>query len=195
MSAAKKRRKSALYLPFVGKGLRAKGDICGSTTAKNAMSTTTDNLPKVRRFHWGHGIALFFSSFVVFMLSMVYLCSQQTFDLVAEDYYEQELRYETRIQARQNAAALSTVPQIFWQAEALILSFSAAEFSDLRGEIYAFSPASRSRDRRLPLALDAQGQQTVSTSDWAAGAYDVQISFESGGKAYFIEQRLEIKRH
>ncbi|MGB1317661.1 MAG: FixH family protein, partial [Flavobacteriales bacterium] len=54
--------------------------------------------------NWGWGISIFYGSFVVFMLGMVTLAFQQDFDLVADDYYEQEIAYQGRIDQMNNAA-------------------------------------------------------------------------------------------
>ncbi|MCB9190933.1 MAG: FixH family protein [Flavobacteriales bacterium] len=52
---------------------------------------------------WGTRITLFYGSFVAFMLFMVVMAVQQDFDLVADNYYEQEIAYQDRIDQMNNA--------------------------------------------------------------------------------------------
>ena len=46
--------------------------------------------------NWGNRIILVFVCFIAFILSMVTRAFQQDFDLVAEDYYAQELNYQKK---------------------------------------------------------------------------------------------------
>ena len=48
------------------------------------------------KFHWGYGIALFFTAFVVFILTAVFTSTKENIHLVTEDYYAEELAYQKR---------------------------------------------------------------------------------------------------
>ncbi len=54
------------------------------------------------RMNWGVRITILYSSFVLFMSTMVYMCTRQHFDLVAPDYYAQELQYQKVIDGTNN---------------------------------------------------------------------------------------------
>jgi nitrogen fixation protein FixH len=58
------------------------------------------------RFNWGHGIATFFVIFVAIMLSVLFYSRTKTEDLVTENYYDEELKYQDRIDEIHQAAAL-----------------------------------------------------------------------------------------
>ena len=55
------------------------------------------------KFNWGVGIFTFYGLFVVFILALVFRSSQENYDLVTEDYYQQEIRFEEVINKRNNA--------------------------------------------------------------------------------------------
>lgn len=58
------------------------------------------------KFNWGWGITLFLVVFMSFILQLVYRCTQQRVDLVSEKYYENEIKYQQRIDMEKNTASL-----------------------------------------------------------------------------------------
>lgn len=54
------------------------------------------------KFNWGHGIALILIGFIAFIATLVYGTFQQRVDLSSEDYYQQEVNYETEKDAIEN---------------------------------------------------------------------------------------------
>ena len=52
--------------------------------------------------NWGKGIFIFYSLFVVAILSVVYFAFTQEVNLVSEDYYQQEIAYESQIERIKN---------------------------------------------------------------------------------------------
>ncbi len=53
---------------------------------------------------WGWRITILYSSFVVFMIGMAVMAFRQDFDLVSDDYYEEEIAYQGRIDQMTNAS-------------------------------------------------------------------------------------------
>ena len=49
------------------------------------------------KWNWGTKIGLFYSSFVLFILGMIFLSSQEQYDLVTEDYYAAEINFQSTI--------------------------------------------------------------------------------------------------
>jgi hypothetical protein len=50
--------------------------------------------------NWGHKIAIVIAAFVIGMLSMVYFASQQTNEMIDDNYYQKELAYQDIINAK-----------------------------------------------------------------------------------------------
>ena len=59
------------------------------------------------KFTIGHAITIVFISFTVYILSFVYRSFTNEVDLVAEDYYAQEIAYQDRIDHIANAKHLA----------------------------------------------------------------------------------------
>ena len=58
---------------------------------------------KLFQWNWGKGIVLVYACFVVGMLYLVFQSKQQKIDLVVDDYYQQELKFQQQIDASNRA--------------------------------------------------------------------------------------------
>lgn len=54
-------------------------------------------------WNWGKGIVMVYVLFVAGMLYLVFQSKQQKLDLVVDDYYQQELKFQGQIDAAQRA--------------------------------------------------------------------------------------------
>lgn len=148
---------------------------------------------KAAKFHWGHGVIIYFSAFVIFMVVMVVMASKQDFDLVTDDYYAQEIAYQKDIDARHNNAALAQPATISLDEKAKILAVHIPiEVAPQEGEIYLFRPSGTALDKKYRLEVDAEGGQFIDVSGITKGAYDVHMTWASGGVQYKVNQRIII---
>ncbi len=145
------------------------------------------------KFHWGHGITLGIIGFVSFILMMVYLCVQQEFDLVTEDYYQQELQYQQRIDNTENASAFQKEVEWSKDEKALVLNFPEAMMSTLEeGTIQVFRPSDADHDLSIPLSPGEDGIQEIPLSRLIPGLYRLKIEWEKDGKGYYLEKEVYI---
>ena len=109
---------------------------------------------------WGTGIALLFGSFATFILVLVGFSSFQQFNLVENDYYDKELKYQETIdkinRVRQNPDGLTlSHDQRF---KTLTLSFGANEkVAVFDGDITFFRPSNPALDFIIPVKPDGRG--------------------------------------
>ncbi len=66
----------------------------------------------MKNFTWGHGIILALGSFIVFILSMLFLFpnGQKNSEMVTDKYYEEELEYQSVIDAKKRADTIKEKP-------------------------------------------------------------------------------------
>ena len=57
--------------------------------------------------NWGWKIVIIFAGFVTMVLVMVFMAVQEDFHLVADNYYEKEIKYQGEIDRIKNARSLS----------------------------------------------------------------------------------------
>jgi hypothetical protein len=139
--------------------------------------------------NWGYRIAIFFMAFVTFMLFMLYQCVQQNFDLVAEDYYAQEVVFQEQINQQNNVFKLDQKPSWDITEDNFKLSFPNA-FT--KGNIHFFRPSDKNLDFGETLKIDSLGQQQIALNKFKRGVYKVQLSWSDQKEAYYIEERVFI---
>lgn len=66
----------------------------------------------MKNFSWGHGVVIALFAFIVFILSMLFLFpnGQKNSEMVTDNYYEEELKYQDVIDAKKKADDLQEKP-------------------------------------------------------------------------------------
>lgn len=135
---------------------------------------------------------LLYSGFVVMMLTLVFGASSQDFHLVTENYYAEELDYQEKIYATQNAKALE-VPLLIEKQMAdkeIFLSFPISQ-TDIVGEVSFYKPDNANHDKTVVLK-PMSGQQTLSLAGMPHGRWTMKVQWESGGKMFYQEEGIFI---
>lgn len=139
---------------------------------------------------WGHKIAVFYLLFVTGMIFMVLSATREKVDLVTEDYYEQELVYQKRILATENASTLSSPVRI----EKILGTLKIQLPEEMKGkrvdaEILLYCPADKKKDIFRKSGTQ-NGMLEIQTPEKISGSYIVKLKWTSSGKEYFIEQNI-----
>ncbi len=143
--------------------------------------------------NWGWSIVLAFSLFGLFIGWLVFRTFQETIELVSEDYYQQELGYQQRIDKMTNNQALPVPLTFSQQAQQLVVQFPAEPAAEVQGEIQMFRPSDARRDQILTIALNPQRQQIIATEGLVKGHYRVKVDWTSGDAAYYTEETVFIQ--
>ena len=138
------------------------------------------------KFNWGHGIALFFIVFVAFMLSMAMRMQRENIDLVAEDYYKQEVEYGDRMNEINRASALPQKLKVEKSNEKLIVTFPAAA-QPSSGELHLFRPSDKVHDRSFSLDSLKGRIFELPIRQLMPGFYRLKISWEANKQQYYHE--------
>lgn len=142
---------------------------------------------------WSIKITILYLSFVVLIVSMVIISSNNGEELVAKDYYAQELAYQSRIDAINNEASLENGLTFSVNNESIIFEAPQSLLHEkITGEIYFFSPAKSSNDKKIKIEF-INGQQVVNKSLIQPGAYKVKVEYNAAGKPYFHEGVVNIQ--
>lgn len=143
---------------------------------------------------WGFRITILYLSFVALIVTLVVMCYGQKVELVSKDYYKQELQYQDRIDAINNANSATHTIHHAVDANGILLT-AGPEFlqSGFKGTVNFFRPSDSSKDFNTELKFDAEGKQMIAGDKLEKGLYKMQLSWQSGGKNYFKEQVITIK--
>jgi hypothetical protein len=137
-----------------------------------------------------HYILLSFGTFMCYILFLVVKTSYVNNELVAEDYYAQELNYQEKINHMNH---VGTDQKAVWKQEdgQLILSFpSTTNTKEITGKLEFYRPSDASKDLKIPLVLNANKQQVFPRELFVRGMYLVKVDWKQKQTAYYSEQEL-----
>jgi len=142
---------------------------------------------------WPYGIVLFFVLLVCCLAGVVTIAATHRESMVSENYYEQELKFQERIDSAARAQKSGARIQLEAGAGKLVVAVPAEQVAQkCAGVIEFYRPSSPALDCTFPLALGADGSQAVDVSKLAAGLWQVRVKWNAGGQGYFLEQKITI---
>jgi hypothetical protein len=148
---------------------------------------------KTTRNFWPLGIFTAFGLFFVGMASVVVIAATHRDHLVNDNYYEQELKFQSQID---NAARTQKSGATIAYDDAnrsIVLSLPVAQLAQkFSGVINLYRPAEPKLDREFLLEPRADGTQTLNVSQLAAGLWLARVKWNAGGENYFLEQKIKI---
>ncbi|MFY0650933.1 MAG: FixH family protein [Cyclobacteriaceae bacterium] len=137
--------------------------------------------------NWGGRIVLAFVAFIVIITSMVVISMRQDFFLVAEDYYDQEIQYQTQIDKMKTTNSANASVKLSKEANKLNFMFSE---NPEKGEIHFFRPSDATKDFRV--AVLNEKNQSIDKSKLTKGLWRVKISWSASGKEFYTEETVII---
>ena len=141
------------------------------------------------KINWGLRIVVLYMGFVVFMLTLVYKCTQQKFDLVSKDYYAKELAYGGIIEGHHNKSILETPVSVGLGDGGVQIQLPASQKGLQKGMVLFYRPSDAGKD--VEMAFNSISH-TVPLAKFSKGVYKVKITWENKGKQYFDEQGIYI---
>ncbi len=142
--------------------------------------------------NWGNKIALVITLFVSGILFMVFKAGTYNTDLVATDYYEQELQYQKVIDAGERAGNLSEAVKVNQQAHQLeILLPQEMQGKTVNANIWLYCVADKTKDRRKKMQ-SSNGKLFMETLPENKGAYEIKLDWESEGVSYYFKEKLKL---
>ena len=139
--------------------------------------------------NWGKWIVVSFILFAIFIGVLVTVCVRQNINLVAIDYYKQELDYQNQIERNKNTQALTVRPQIVIVNNALQISFK--EFNHVKnGELKLFRPSDAAYDLKFELKPTTDTLQVFDLQTSQKGMYKAQLKWSMNDKEYYLEETV-----
>lgn len=142
------------------------------------------------KISWGHKIFFAYTTFAAGILFLAYKASQQDFDLVTDNYYAEELKYQDVIDQKGNVSLLSEPPKISHSVNSVSIQLPN-EFAakNVEGEIYLYCPSDAAKDVRQRFST-GDGVYRLNLNKDLSGAYELKLSWQANGKKYYQEKRL-----
>ena len=109
-------------------------------------------------------------------------------ELVNEKYYDQEIKYQTRIDSLDRTRQLATRTSAAYDgaAKRIVISLPAQHAGKpLNGEIELYRPSAAGQDQHLKLQPNARGVQIVDAAALQQGLWKVRVTWTVGGSGLF----------
>ena len=148
---------------------------------------------KTTRNFWPLGIFTAFGLFFAGMASVVAIAATHCDHLVNDNYYEQELKFQSQIDSAERTQKSGAT--IAWDASSgsIIIALPVAQLvQKFSGTIELYRPSEPKLDREFQLEPKADGTQTLDVSKLASGLWLARVKWNAGGETYFLEQKIKI---
>jgi len=143
---------------------------------------------------WAVGITVLYSTFVIAVIAMVIFMNNADFDLVDENYYEKEIKYQQHIDKVKRTFDENMDISIRYEGNKLFLNFSEdLNYSDCTGKIFFYYPAFKKDDFKIQMNVNSLGKQIIDVSESVAkGNWIIKIDWEYNNTSYYSEETIYI---
>ena len=142
--------------------------------------------------NWGHKLTLGIVAFMGFIIFLVVSTSLVSTDLVTDDYYEQELKYQDRIDAEENTAGLNGEFVVSSSGDMITIQLPSDFYNlEVIGSAHFYRPDNADLDRLFKLRRNSL-ELSVPKSKFKSGTYVLKISCEVDGKDYYHSEELSL---
>lgn len=145
------------------------------------------------KISWGVKIIITFAVFAAGVFTMVAVSMMNDTDLVSENYYEQEIKYQDQIDLLNKSAHLNESVILTQEGNELILNVSELEKegeNSYEGNILFYRGSDAKKDFDIPFNPDNNGIQKINAEKLAKGYWKVSLKLNKNGEDYFVEKKI-----
>jgi len=145
------------------------------------------------KISWGTGIVITIVSFMAFILYFVITMSINkgfNHDLVTDEYYKKELKFQDEIDAIQNLANLKEKITITKSKEGLFVKFPS-KFNDekMDGKVFLYRPSNKQLDFEIPISI-SKTYLLVPEKRLLDGRWNIKIAWTSNNTNYLFKKEI-----
>ncbi|MCX6163912.1 MAG: FixH family protein [Ignavibacteriae bacterium] len=143
--------------------------------------------------NWGIKILIFYLGFVVMVLASVFFAMTQRVELVSDNYYEKELKYQEQIDKSQRTKSLKEKTEIQLIDRQIKIKFpNLPDKNYTKYSILLYRPSDPSKDLKISVLTDSLGIQIIPIEKLAKGFWKIKINWASNEAEYYDESILNI---
>lgn len=142
---------------------------------------------------WPYGIIGSFVLLFCGIATAVTIACTHRDGLVSENYYEQELNFQERIDAAARAQTSGAALDFNPAQGMLTVTLPAGQRNQpVSGSVHFYRPSAPELDRELTLQPRPDGVQILDVSHLAPGNWSVRVAWQSGGQDYYLTQKIVV---
>lgn len=145
------------------------------------------------KWNWGTGILLSIIIFMMILIGIVYVFMNQDVDLVTQDYYGKELKYQKQIDKINNTNEMGKQVGIALLNNFVQLTFPDSVFDKkASGTIYFYRPSGSKKDFSVPMAVSVNNTQVINAATLDKGLWRIKIEWGMDGRDFYSEKSVII---
>ena len=142
------------------------------------------------KFNWGHKILMVYLIFVCGILLLAFKSSQQKFDLVQQDYYGAELKYQSVINATKHASELGADLGVLVRGSYLQITLPPTfKKSETNGIAHLYCIADEKGDMTKQIKSN-NGELVLALLKTMKGNYTLKLTVQNKGVDYYFEKKI-----
>lgn len=146
------------------------------------------------KISWGKGIVISLIFFMLITIVLVVISFMQRIDLVANNYYEKEIKYQEQIETMKKTALLNNPVSVSQGENSVVVMFNdSLDFTKIMGTMKFYRPSDEKKDFSIPLKIENNGKMYVSSESIEKGFWKIQINWSVDGNKYFKEVSIVLQ--
>lgn len=143
--------------------------------------------------NWGYKILVVYLSFIAGIIFLVYKSSSQKVDLVTPDYYQQELKYEQKIDEAERAQSLSSPIKYEVNKNEISVYFpDEMKGKKITAQTLLYHAADESKDSVYTLETTS-GKFIMALPETDKGMYELKMNWKVDTTNYYSEHKVTIE--
>ena len=146
------------------------------------------------KFNWGVGVVLAFVGFISFIMYFVITMSSDnkySHDLVANDYYKQELNYQKNIEATKNAKNLKENIKIEGVKEGMKIIFPKEfDAAKIKGKVFLYRPSNKQLDFEMPISVSNSSYLLMPDKRLLDGRWNIIVDWTYNQQSYLFKKEF-----
>lgn len=134
-----------------------------------------------------------YGAFVILILILVYKSTSTKVDLVTEDYYQQELKYQDKIDQKSNAAGLERGLKLEVSGSTIFLVFPP-DHQSANGNVLVYRPSNKAYDKNFEIELDENSKMVITMKNSPVGLYKLKIDWSNENIDYYVEEDIYLSK-
>jgi hypothetical protein len=146
--------------------------------------------------NWGNRLTLVIGVFMALMAAMVIYSFRQELNMVTDNYYEKDLRYQEQIDRITNTKHLIDKPTAVYRSADKIIAVHFPQnmmHKRIKGELHLFRPSDNKMDITYAISLDERGSQFIDASLYSKGEWIIKLSWSDQYLEYYDEINIFIR--
>ncbi|MCH2034663.1 MAG: FixH family protein [Tenacibaculum sp.] len=145
------------------------------------------------RIKWSTGIVIAIAAFITFIMVMVVtMVSDNAYnhDLVTDNYYQKELKYQDNIDATKNLHKLAYPLVIQKVSDGVEVVFPKDLTPEkIKGKVFLYRPSNKALDSEIEINTN-QHSLVISDEALVSGRWDIVIDFTYNNQKYFYKEQI-----